>query len=312
MADTRGRFPDTLEEGLREYVVDVFEHYPLEIDRVFTIFNSSKAWEEFKDSWSFGLLEETPEGSNAPADLYQDGYYTRISYKTYSKKHIITWAEYHDDLYGIFKDRSPKMTRQATDTVNSQAFSVFRNAFSTSYLSYGDDKPLCSTNHTRPDGGTAQSNASSTGITLTEANLETADLAVREVKDGRGNLLNFMGEKGLLLVPPALKKEALIITQSTLRSGTANNDLNYYLGNWDVLVSAWISEAAGGSDTAWFVILPNICGLVFIWREKPYTYVEMDKDNRNLEIFIWASFGYGWRWWYGIWGSKGDGAAYSD
>ena len=180
-------------------------------------------------------------------------------------------------------------------------------------LSRKSNKKICSTAHTRPDGNsTNQSNASSTGITLTEANLETADLALREVLDGRGNLLNLMPYKAMLMVPPALKKEALIITQSTLRSGTGNNDKNVYLGNFDVYVNQYISSAGGGSDTAWFLIIKEINGLVFLWREKPAVSAWVDERTRNMHTSIWSTFDFGWIHWYGVWGSKGDSASYSD
>lgn len=141
--------------------------------------------------------------------------------------------------------------------------------------------------------------------------METADLALREVLDGRGNLINLMNAKALLLVPPALKKEALIITQSTLRSGTGNNDMNVYLGNFNVMVSQYISSAASGSDTAWFLILPERVGLTFVWREKPNTKGWTTDNTRNLHMSIWTRFSYGWIHWYGMWGSKGDGLGYS-
>ena len=95
---------------------------------------------------------------------------------------------------------------------------------------YGDAQPLCSVQHTRKDGGTAQSNASSTGITLSETNLETARLALMNQLDDRGKPMRVGTNKLILVVPPALEKTAVVATRGEKRSGTANNDINIYDG----------------------------------------------------------------------------------
>jgi len=84
-----------------------------------------------------------------------------------------------------------------------------------------------STVHTRPDGGSNWSNASSTGITLTEANLETAIIALKQQVTGTGGKLAIGSGQVTLVVPETLEKEAVIITGSTKRSGTPNNEIRY-------------------------------------------------------------------------------------
>jgi len=312
MADNRAIWADAIKPGIHTFAVDAFNRHPLEIANVFKIFSTVQAYEDFKDSWSFGRMVKTAEGAPSYQQDYQEGYKTRLIPEGYSLEHVLTHRLKADDLYGVFNNVGGEMGKSAVETANYEGFSVLRNAFSTSFLSYGDRVPLCSTAHTRPDGfATNQSNASSTGITLTEANLETADLALREVFDGRGNILNLMPYKAMLIVPPALKKEALIITQSTLRSGTGNHDKNVYLGNFDVYVNQYISSKSGGSDTAWFLLIKEIGGLVFLWREKPATDSWLDNRTRNLHMSIWSTFDFGWISWYGFWGSQGDGADYS-
>lgn len=196
--------------------------------------------------------------------------------------------------------------------------SVPNNAFSTSYTSYGDTKPLCSTAHTRADGGSNQSNASATGITLTEENLETGILAMRGQLDDRGNLISMV--PNVLLVPPALEKEALQIVKSSGRSDTADNDINVYNmkeytgGQLRVIVWDYLGAAAGGSDTAWFLLSQGDHQLNWGWRRKPSTEkLDLSVGAKN-EVAYWKMdfrAAYGWRDWRGVWGSKGDGAAYS-
>lgn len=312
MVDNREIWADSIKPGLKKYLVDGFNRHPMEIDRFFKMETSSRAYEETKTAYSFGQLVQTAEGQPSVLDFWQDGYLKRFTHLDYSKQHIVTHKEYADDLYGIWKGRGEKFGKSVAETVNTKGMSVFVNAFSTSYLG-ADAKPLCSTSHPREDGGSAQSNASNTNIALTEANLETGLNALYEVKDGRGNILNLLPFKATLLVQVAQRKEALILTQSELRPGTGNNDYNYYYGNVDVMVNQYFSVLAGGSDTSWFLILPEVSGLTFFWREQPTLDNWVDKETRNMHISVWCSFSYGWTWWYGVWGSQGTGTgSYTD
>ena len=185
------------------------------------------------------------------------------------------------------------------------------------YTAYGDLKPLFSTSHTRADGGTARSNASSTGIALTEANLETAMIALKQFKSGTGKKLNIGNGQIVLMVPEQLDKEAVIITASTLRSGTANNDLNWYKGKISVFINPWIGSdltdvyGNSGSDTAWFLLAKGVHKMRFNWDKGPAykTWEDEDKDVMWTKVkFRAKAF---WSAAEGLYGSKGDGAAYS-
>lgn len=140
--DNRTIWSDALVPGIKKYAVDEFNKHPLEIGRLFNIFNSERSYEEFKDAFTFGKLTETAEGHPSVLDTLQDGYKTTLTAKQYSKENIVTYLAKADDLYGVFEQRARGLGSSAVDTINDQAFSVFRNAFSTSYTSYGDGKPL--------------------------------------------------------------------------------------------------------------------------------------------------------------------------
>jgi hypothetical protein len=195
--------------------------------------------------------------------------------------------------------------KAAKRTQEYYAASVFNNAFDTSYTSYGDSKPLCSTSHTRADGGTAQSNADSSGRTLTENNLETVRIAARKILDDKGQRI--MLKYGRLIVPVDLEKTATIITNSQLRPGTGNNDVNIYQGMFQVIPWEYIT-----STTAWFLQDVRNHLVSWYWRIRP----EFKQDNAfDTDAAMYKTrmrFAYGWSDYRGIYGSKGDGNAYSD
>lgn len=157
-----------------------------------------------------------------------------------------------------------------------------------------DGEELASTSHDRLDGGTVRSNASSTGIILSEANLDTGMIAMDEALDHKGELVAY-SEGHILVVPRALKKKALEIVDSPLRSNGNNNDLNYYaLGDIDVFVCPWISAAAGGSDTAWHLIRKGDSPLWFLNRERLNSRVDVDDETDARKFKARRRFSYGW------------------
>jgi phage major head subunit gpT-like protein len=87
--------------------------------------------------------------------------------------------------------------------------------------------------------------------------LNSAIVALYEQKDQAGIVVGSTPQT--LLVPPALFKTACEIVESELRSGTADNDMNVYSSKYgiNVATSNRLGAAAGGSDTAWFLLGRN-------------------------------------------------------
>ena len=311
--NTQAQWAETLAPGIHEWIDDAFKLVPELHPQIFHEEASSKAYEEDNDSTGVGLLEQSGERTPVAYEDPLQGYKTRYTHALFKKGISVSKEEYDDDLYRLFKNRSVKLGKAGKRTADFQALSVFRRAFNTAYTSYGDAKPLASTTHTRLDGGTAQSNASATGIQLTDTNLETAVLALQQVVDHKGQVVSVGDGKLTLLVPLALRKTARIITMSELKSGVANNDYNVYNeGTYNVIATRWISAlVSAGSDTAWFVLDQENHGLNFFLREAFNLTDDYDFDLDVLKVKARTRFSFGWSHWWGVWGSKGDLAAYS-
>lgn len=316
---TRANFGELIEPGLRKVLDDAFKNYQPYYPKVFNVADSSKASETDINATGFGLL--TKKNENDPI-TYEDplqGFKTTYTHQTFAGGSQYSMELFDDDLYGVITKDFAKKARQAARSVDYTVFNTLRGGFNTARTSYGDAKPLFSTSHTRKDGGTAQSNASSTGVILTEANLETGLNALRTQLDDKGQLIEIGGGKVTLVVPRALAKEAVEITKSELRSGTADNDINFYQGAINVLVVPWIGaevSASGadfdaGSNTAWFLKAEDYSELNCFWRKKPELDRETDFDTKAEKFSIVGRWSYGWSDWRGTWGSKGDTLAYS-
>lgn len=302
MAD-RPDFGDILEPGFREIFDDKFKEVPMVMEQVFHTNTSTKQDERDSAVSGFGYLQLTPPGGSIqyedPVQMY-DYLYTHLKY---TKGFKVTRELWEDDQYNVIKKKPAALGRAARRTAEYQAAQVWNRAFNTSYLG-GDAKPLASTSHPRSDAGTAQSNASSTGLTLTEPNIETGRLAVMNQLDDKGMKID--SEASTLLVPLALDKTAHLIVDSIQRQGTADNDANTYKGKYKIITWRYLT-----SDTAWFLIDPSLHEVNWFWRVRP-EFKQDDAFDTDVALFkVRERFSAGWSDWRGVWGSKGDGQAYS-
>lgn len=306
----------SLEPTILEWAHNGFMIHPDTTTEVFNILDKSQGIYRFQDSWGARLIPNSTEGAATTELNAQLGYHTTVSPQIFKGKvsassEFARWTEYGAQILNQSKD----LGEAAINTLNLKSNGVFIKAFS-AYTSYGDAVRLASTAHTRPDGGSNQSNADSSGITLTEPNLETGIIALKQQKSGVGGKLA-IGSGLLLMVPENLEKEAVIITGSTKRSATANNDLNWYLGRVNTYVNPFIDsdttdlDGSSGSATAWFLLAQGQHGLTFIWDKRPMYRSWEDEDTDSMYVKIYFSCQTAWQTWRGFWGSKGDGAGYS-
>lgn len=262
MAAIRGNFKDELDPAIRQIFLDRYSEEPQVMPEVFNVVSSTRDSETDSATTGFGMLIETSELGALDYEDPVKMYKTVYSHKKYTKGFKVSKELMEDDQHNVIA-RLPKLLAKSTvRTTEYHAASVLNNGFSTSYTSYGDGNPLLSTSHDRADGGTAQSNASSTGITLTETNLETGRLALEKVLDDKGQIVTFQADK--LIIPVDLRKTAQILTQSTLRPGTANNDVNIFEGVFKIVPWRYLT-----SSTAWFLQDASEHLLNFFWRVKP-------------------------------------------
>lgn len=306
-----------LEPNIREWLHEGFASHPLALAPVLN--TSSDKGGIKRDHTSSGvsrISRSSESGTTHESDL-TNGYETIYTPKIFKEKIKISEEMMDWNMYSQITDAVKSLGLATVETVNIFAHSMFITAFNTGYISYGDAKPLCSTSHPRHDGGTSVSNASSTGIVLNEPNLETGKIALQQQKSDAGRKMNLVGGKLMLMVPEALEKTAVIITGSQKRSGTGNNDLNFYLGMYTVYCNPWIGsditdeDGNSGSATAWFLLAMGQHKAKFNWDMQPMYRNWQDEDTDDLFTKVKFRCDRGWSHYAGIWGSKGDAQAYA-
>lgn len=159
---------------------------------------------------------------------------------------------FDDNMHGVWARAVADMAIKARISQDDNAFALFRGAFTTTLTA--DGVSLVNAAHPLIGGGT-QSNIV-TGA-LSPTTLNNAIVSLRQQKDQAGVIMGNVPT--ILLVPSALYKHAIEITDSALIADSGNNNLNVFRSAYGITVytSPYLDAVAGGSDTAWFLMSRN-------------------------------------------------------
>jgi len=299
-AITTGAHPKALWPGVQAWWGAEYERNPDYLPRMFAMTTSRKAYEEDVESTSFGLAPVKPEGSPTQYDEHQQQVVTRYTHVTYSLGAIVTMEEIADNLYNerAFQ-RAGLLAFSMYTTRQTVGANVFNRGFDSSYTG-GDGKELFATDHPTVSG--TQSNELATAADLSEAALEDLLIQIRNAENSRGLKINLMGQA--LIVPPALEFEANRILKSTLRSGTAENDINA-MRAMGMLPEGIICNPYLTDEDAFFIRTNAPNGLKWIDRMAPALTRDNDFDTSNAKMKTTGRWVSGWSDWRGAFASPG-------
>lgn len=205
--------------------------------------------------------------------------------------YAITREAIDDNQYkSKFEPTNLKLQEAFAQYKEIQGANILNNATTQITGQSGDGVALASTAHPY-DGGT-WANTSSTAKSLNEASLATVMTNVRTTFVNEAGLRIMSRARGLV-VPPELEATAIRLTKTTLRPGTANNDVNAILSLSGGLPEGYKVMDFLTSDYAWFVTT-NIDGLLLMQR-KPFEmdmWVDNVTDNLLVKGYERYVFGY--------------------
>lgn len=296
-------FGKLLEPGLRKIFFETYKEIPEQFSKIYKVNKSSKAKETDYGLGAFNDWVQRESGLDTVAyDTISAGLERTYVHKAFTKGFMIERELYDDEQYRQINKFPAAMARAGRAFVEKEAVKTLVNGFTVNIY---DSKPLFSTAHPLVDSPDTGCNLM-TGA-LTDANLKDAMKMMRETVDEAGNLIS--AKATTLVVPPALEFTAKAILNSTQLSGSNFNDVNTIKGNLDIVVMDWLGAAAGGSDTAWYVMDKNLHELNFFWRIKPEFKHDEDFDTFVAKYRGYMRFSYGVSDWRGIVGSTGVAGA---
>lgn len=242
---------------------------------------STKAAEIVEQMQGVGYFEERAEQANIAQATPRVSNQKTFSMINYAKELDISKNFFDDDQHGVVQKAIKDFARKARLSQDKNAFNQYNLGFTT--VLANDGVALFSNSHVALDGTTVD-NLETGG--LTESVLNTAFVSLMQQKTQDGTLGGHM--PALLLVPTVLFKTACEITKSEMRSGTANNDLNYYsqiFPGLQVKHSPFLSATYGGSNTSCFLLSRDHSMMRWVRQDLVTDLVDYKTQRNNNYVY---------------------------
>lgn len=300
MAITRAQLVKELEPGLNALFGLEYKNYEQEHLQIYDVESSDRAFEEEVMLSGFGEAPVKTEGAGLAYDTAQEVFTARYTHETIALAFSLTEEAVEDNLYDRLARRyTLALARSMATTKQIKAASVLNGAFTTS--TGGDGVPLCADNHPII-GGPDQKNELATAADLSETSLEQAIIDIQSLVDERNLKIAIQGLK--LIIPKELQFTADRIMKSTLRVGTADNDINA-IKNMGMIPQGYTVNHYLTDPDAWFVKTDAPNGMKMFERVTMKTAFEGDFETGNMRYKARERYSFGFSDWRGIFGSPG-------
>lgn len=295
---TRSNHPSELWPGVMSHYGNAYKEYKPEWSQIFEKRQSKKAYEKIVEVNGFGLMPIKTEGAPIQYDTDGEGITTTLTPFVYGLGYMVTEEELEDGLYPEVSGRRARaLGKSARVTQEMVHANVLNLGFSTNGA---DGVPLFSVSHPTPSG--LQVNKASADLDLSEAALEDMLTLIAGAKDRRGLPIQLRSMK--LVVASGAQFNAARILHSSLRSGTANNDINAVksMGLLDggIVVNHYLTDA-----DAWYLTTDADEGLLSIWRREPSIQQDNEFETGNAKAKSTQRFSVGFGDFRAIYGSAG-------
>lgn len=232
-----------------EYGAEEIQGYATEASLPFmqsTTDRQAEIVDQFMGPGYFDVRAEQQDIAQGTARVGNQKTFTVVNY---AKQIDISKNLMDDDQHSTIDMLVKRFARNARLTKQKTAMSQYSLGFTT--VTTNDGVALFSNAHVTLNNGSVDN--FSTGV-LSEPNL---DILIQKLINQKTQDDTLGGHAPtFLLLPTALFKRGQEITKSEWRSGTANNDANYYSMIYPglrVLFSPFLGAGFGGSDTAYFL-----------------------------------------------------------
>ena len=297
-------FGKLLEPGLRKIFFETYDEIPEQYSKVYNMHKSSKAVEHDWGMGAFGdWAERQSQFDTVDYQTLSPGLDRTYVHSAFTQGFMVTREMYDDEQYRQLNKLPAAMARAGRAKVEKDAMLPFLNGFDDVNHEIYDGEALFSDSHPLLDSNDTSSNLA-TGE-LNEENLKEALKIMREQKDEAGNLIQMKANR--LIIPPALEDTAIRLLKSNQLPGTELNDTNKFLNAYglEIVVLDYLGEAAGGSDTVWFLQDSGRHEMNFFWRIRPEFKWEEDFDTFVAKYRGYMRYSMGCSDWRGIVGSEG-------
>ena len=304
MAISRAQLLKELLPGLNALFGLEYATYQEEHKEIYETETSERSFEEETKLSGFSAAPVKNEGSAIAYDNAQEAWTARYNHETIALGFSLTEEAIEDNLYDSLSARYTKaLARGMAYTKQVKGASTLNNGFTNAAAYYGGDGvPLFSTSHPLISGG-VNSNRPTTGADLNETSLEAAVIQIAGWTDERGLLIAAKPKK--LIVPPALMFVATRLLETSLRVGTADNDINAIKNNGSIpegyTVNHYLTDTNG-----WYLTTDVPNGMKHFVRTPLSNSMDGDFDTGNVRYKSRERYSFGWSDPLGMFGSPGS------
>jgi len=303
MPISRSQLVKELEPGLNALFGMEYRRYENEHTQIFSVETSDRAFEEEVMLTGFNEAPTKNEGAGVQYDTALESFTARYTHETIALAFALTEEAIEDNLYDSLSKRYTRaLARSIQYTKQVKAASVLNNAFNTggSYNG-GDGVSLCNSAHPTALGPNF-SNTPAVAADLNETSLEQGIIDVAGYTDERGLKVAVSVVK--MIIPSQLQFTAERLMKSTLRTATADNDINAIRSMGMVPQGYSVNHFLTDPD-AWFLMTDAPNGLKMFQRSPLKTAFEGDFDTGNVRYKARERYSFGWSDPRGIYGSTG-------
>lgn len=224
--------------------------------------------------YGFGAAPELPDGMPV---TYQSGgilFVQRYLYKVYGLAFALTKVLVEDgDHIRIGQTYSKHLAQSLIETKETLCANIMNRSFNAAFAG-GDGVSLINTAH--PIVGGTFSNQLATAAALSQTSLEQLLIQIRNAVDNNGKRIRLNPKK--LVVSPSNVFQAETLLKSTLRTGTADNDINA-VKSMGLLEGGQANLSRITSTTAWWIQTDAPEGLKVLMRRKLDKSMEGDFET---------------------------------
>ena len=294
MAISRAQLVKELEPGLNALFGLEYARYDNEDKEIFDSESSDRAFEEEVMLAGFAGAPVKNEGAGVSFDTANEVFTARYTHETIALAFSITEEAVEDNLYDRLSARYTRaLARSMANTKQVKAAAVLNNAFAAAGAAGtnpgGDGVSLINTQHPLQSGGFLQ-NRLATDSDLNETSLEQSLIDIAAFTDERGLRTAIKGMK--LIVPRQLQFSADRLMNSTLRVGTADNDINA-IRNMSMIPEGYVVNHYLTDADAFYIKTDCPNGFKHFVRTPLKTVMEGDFDTGNIRYKARERYSYG-------------------
>ncbi len=291
---TTGNWQDALEPiAIKNFNVG-FKEKPAEREMLYDVKKSSKLTETYLEMGDIGAMGEFT-GDLEYEDVSQ-GYKMTLTASEYAKGIKIQKKFVLTDQLDVVEQLPKMLGLAARRRMALDIFSIFNNAFNTTHTTI-DGLQLCSTAHTSNQDGISTTQSNRGTATASPVALETVRQNFKDYMSNTDQL--FEANADMIICGRALEETFYEIIKSAGKVDTANNNRNFHMGKYKLLVSDWLDD-----DNNWFVVDSELMKLFNVWNQVAALEFGQAKDFDGFaaKYAAYMFYGYGsrdWRWVYG-------------